>query len=181
MASFVGWKPINSGLIETGSDVLRVTMADQELVESLGSYIENNPDFDFLFVQLDEPDGVGHSHGFDSKEQHAAIHRADRQTLSIHGALERQGLLDDALLILVSDHGGGGRDPKNHSSDHPRDMTIFWGCVGRGSMAGSGSGVRTPVHLKDTPAVCARALGLAAPSGWDGRVPAILDGSTVAD
>jgi hypothetical protein len=77
----------------------------------------------------------------------------------------------ESYVIVTTDHGGGGEPPSRHGSNHPRDLTIFWGC----------SGPRIPTNFElsesisiiDTPVV-ATLLGLPIPATWEGRMPSVL-------
>lgn len=177
LASFTGWSPINSGIIEDNLGVHKVSLPDAELVPALLEYIEENPDIRLLFLQLDEPDGSGHRHGYgeDSPEYLAMISTCDERIGMILNRLEQLGLVEDSLIILLTDHGGGGAEKHNHGSDHPMDRNVFWGCVGPGVKSGRLSG---PVSITDTAEVTALALGLTVPEQWDARLPkGLLDDS----
>lgn len=87
------------------------------------------------------------------------------------GALKDEGLLEETLIVIVTDHGGGGADPNNHGSDHPMDMTIVWGVSSPDVNPGV---IDTPVNIIDTVAVVAHALGLPVQDSWEGKIPAGL-------
>ncbi len=126
-----------------------------------------------MFVQLDQPDAAGHKHGYHSKSYLAAISESDRHTGIIIEAIKRAGKLDDSLIVITSDHGGGGSHGRfTHGSDHPNDMTVFWGCHGPGIMKGTG----LPIGMKnmDTAAIVLHALGLSVPENMDAKVPNML-------
>lgn len=170
LASFTGWRPINSGIIEENLGVHKVSLPDVELIPALLGYIDENPDVRLLFLQLDEPDGSGHRYGYgeDSPEYLAAIGVCDERIGSVLERLEKQGLVGDSLIVLLTDHGGGGADKRNHGSEHPMDRNVFWGCIGPGIKEGRLSG---PVTITDTAAIAALALGITIPEYWDARVP----------
>lgn len=174
LAAFSAWRPINSGIIEPSIGVHKVSMPDSELVKAIATYIKENPDFKLIYVQLDLPDAAGHEHGYNTPGQHRIIEQADRHTGVILDALVSAGLMEDSLIIAVTDHGGGGEDPFGHGSDHPLDKTIFWGCTGPGVEPGT---QLTNVHIADTATVVAHALGLEAPASWEGKLPEGLFGS----
>lgn len=170
LASFTGWGPINDGIIEADAGVEKLSRPDAELVSELIRYLEANPDVSLLFLQLDEPDGSGHRFGYgpDSPHYLQAISECDRLLGSVVDAIGRLGLLQDSLILLLTDHGGGGADKFSHGSEHEMDKNVFWGCVGPGIAAGRLQG---PVSIKDTAAVAAHALGLRLPDGSDARIP----------
>jgi len=170
LASFTGWDPINSGIIENNLGVYKVSLPDAELVPALLGYVEENPDVRLLFLQLDEPDGSGHRHGYgpDSPEYLKMIGTCDERIGMILARLEQLHLIEDSLIILLTDHGGGGAETHNHGSDHPMDRNVFWGCIGPGIKQGH---LSSPVSITDTARVTALALGLATPAGWDAELP----------
>lgn len=87
------------------------------------------------------------------------------------GAIERLGLLEDSLIILLTDHGGGGDNKYSHGSDHPMDKNVFWGCVAPGIEPGTEV---SGLYIVDTAAVAAHALGLERPESWDAKLPSFL-------
>lgn len=169
LAAFAGWKPIVSGIIEEGLNIHKLSMSDGELAFAAADYVRSHPDFACLFVQFDLPDYAGHKHGYGSQAYLEAITQTDRHTGLILQAVREMGLLDDSLVIITTDHGGGGVSPIDHGSDHPLDTTVFWACSGPGIRAGSS--LAEPLRLMDTAAVVAHAMGLDMPSTWDVRLP----------
>ncbi|NEW05067.1 sulfatase-like hydrolase/transferase [Paenibacillus sp. SYP-B3998] len=168
MASFVSWKPILTGIIEDDSDIHKYAAPDDELVPAIVTYIHENPDLKLLFVQLDDVDYAGHRHGYGSAEYLTSISKADQQIGAITVAIREAGLLDDSLIIVTTDHGGGGVDDFNHGSDHEKDMTIFWGCRGPGVHADADL---SGLSIMDTAAVTLRALGLPPLANADAKLP----------
>ena len=57
---------------------------------------------------------------------------------------------EDSLILLTTDHGGGGGNPRSHGADHPLDKTIYWGCCG--PMIARGRALSGPVYVADTAA-----------------------------
>lgn len=71
---------------------------------------------DFIFLHLDQPDGVGHEHYWMTEEYLQAL----RDCFDCIGRIIPV-LPEDYLLVLLSDHGGHrGR----HGTELPEDMTI---------------------------------------------------------
>ncbi|GGI45077.1 hypothetical protein GCM10008018_10290 [Paenibacillus marchantiophytorum] len=177
LASFVGWSPINEGIIEEGLAIHKVSLPDEQLVSAIEQYLIHNQDVKLLFLQLDEPDGSGHRHGYgpNSPDYLQAITNCDRLMGRVLASLESLNLLADSLVIVLTDHGGGGADAYNHGSDHPMDKQVFWGCVGPGIEAAA---VLPALSIMDTAAIAAFALGLAAPSTWDAQLPESLIGQS---
>lgn len=169
LAAFTCWKPIMDGIIEEGINVHKVSVPDAELGEAVADYIHNNPDLYLLFVQFDYPDYAGHKFGYGTPDYLEAITETDRFSGKIFDAMEEAGWLDDSLVIITTDHGGGGLNPKGHGSDAPMDKTVFWTCAGPGIMAGSEA--PEELGLMDTAAVVCRAMGIEQPKEWEARVP----------
>ena len=74
----------------------------------------------------------------------------------------------DSVIMLVSDHGGGGEDPNKHGSDKEIDMTIFFGAKGNGIRRNHDIG---EFHIMDVAPMVALSLGLRAPHTWKGHAP----------
>ncbi|MWV46025.1 sulfatase-like hydrolase/transferase [Paenibacillus sp. HJL G12] len=175
LASFTSWSPINEGIIEEGIGVHKVCLPDAELAEAAAAYFEEHPDVTLFFMQLDDPDAAGHAEGYgsDSPRYLEAITEADRLIGSVLARIERLGLAEDSLIMIVTDHGGGGASRYDHGSDHPWDKTVFWGCAG----PGIAPGMQIPdLNITDMPAIVAKALNLKAPEQWDARLPETLAG-----
>ncbi|NEW04761.1 sulfatase-like hydrolase/transferase [Paenibacillus sp. SYP-B3998] len=170
LASFTSWSPINHGIVEDGLNIHKESLPDQQLVASIEKYLTDNQDVKLLFMQLDEPDGSGHTHGYgpDSPEYLKAITTCDHLFGRVLESIEKLGLLADSLVILLTDHGGGGADKYSHGSDHPMDKQVFWSCVG--SSIAAGTEIKQ-LSLVDTAAIVAYALGLQAPAVWDAKLP----------
>jgi predicted AlkP superfamily pyrophosphatase or phosphodiesterase len=119
-------------------------------------------DFDLLFIHFATVDDMGHVYGWLSPEQLSVAFRADEAIGELLSALDERGLRDETLLIVTADHGGHNL---THGSSIPEDMTIPWIISGTGIQAGA---LTTPVHITDTAATAAYALGLPIPTEWDG-------------
>ncbi|MCZ8516869.1 alkaline phosphatase family protein [Paenibacillus filicis] len=169
LAAFCAWNPINHGIIESLIDVHKLSLKDRELAQAAAAYIRENPDVKLMFVALDLPDSAGHRVGYNTIGQLQAIEETDANTGYILDALEEMDLLKDSLVIVVSDHGGGGEHPEQHGSDHPLDKTIFWACAGPGVIPQMG--IPDRISIADTAAVVAYALGLEAPAVWEAMLP----------
>jgi hypothetical protein len=118
-------------------------------------------DVEMVFMHVPDPDLAGHAHGWESPEYEQAVLRAD-------AALARvvEELHPGTLLIVVSDHGGGGAfGPHLHGSQSDVDMLIpmiFWGSRVTPKQLGATS-------ILDVPATMLWALGLRPPTHYEGR------------
>ncbi|MFC5653266.1 alkaline phosphatase family protein [Paenibacillus solisilvae] len=180
LAAFTSWSPINRGIIEDGIGVHKVCLPDEELAASIETYLESNTDVKLLFMQLDEPDASGHDSGYgsDSPLYLQAITRSDQLIGKVLDKIEQLGLMEDSLIMIVTDHGGGGAARYSHGSDHPQDKTVFWGCAGPGIEPG------TPISnlsITDAAAIVACALDLEAPEHWDAVLPEALFGQSLKE
>jgi hypothetical protein len=165
LASFSCWEPINTHIIERSAACHLVSLPDPELVRAAAAYIRTQ-DPRILFMQLDFIDAAGHKYGYGSHPYLEQITQHDALVGQVVDAIRDAGMLEESLVLLVSDHGGHER---SHGSQHPDCMTIFWGCRGPGIVQGG-----TPqegVKVTGTAAVVARALGLPRPAAWGARVP----------
>jgi len=82
-----------------------------------------------LFIHLPGTDEAGHKYGWGSREQIAAIERADEAVGLILAVLSDLKLADSTLVIVTSDHGGAGT---NHGENDPRSRFIPWIAKGPG-------------------------------------------------
>ncbi len=69
-------------------------------------------------------------------------------------------------LVVLADHGGGGRQLRHHDSDHPLDRTIPVILAG-GAIRPAQLG--TEVSLLDVPATILAMLGIPQPASYGGR------------
>ena len=166
LASFCNWSAVNIGIIEDGLGVEKWNGSDDPAVAAkVVSYLGGN-DPTLLFVHFDSCDAAGHKYGYGSKEHLAAVSAVDGLIGQIYQALEQRNILDDTLLMVVTDHGGtpGG----SHGGDSEAEMTIFFGAVGK---TVDRENPITGGDNRDIAAIAAYALGLECPESWTSRVP----------
>jgi hypothetical protein len=122
-----------------------------------------------LFVHLPEVDTVGHEHGWGSKEQLAAIERADRCIGRIVTALRSRGVLDSTVILVSSDHGGAGT---SHGADDVRSREIPWIVSGPGICQDLDLTTDRDLNVRteDTFATICYLLGIVPPKPIDGHV-----------
>jgi predicted AlkP superfamily pyrophosphatase or phosphodiesterase len=82
-----------------------------------------------MFVHLPGVDTVGHDFGWGSREQMAAIEKADQAVGRVMAVLASLQLDASTLVILTADHGGAA---KNHEMNDPRSRFIPWIACGPG-------------------------------------------------
>lgn len=167
LASVVNWNPINHGIVEDGIAVEKLTAPnDSELTELILTCVAKKPKF--LFVQLDDVDGAGHSGGYGSGKHYEEIQRADGYTGRIYDAYKKAGILDDTLFIVIADHGGVRT---GHGGYTDTEKYVFFGVAGKGVKEGFVPYSET----KDIAAIVLAALGLPLPEyneeGFTSQIP----------
>jgi arylsulfatase A-like enzyme len=92
----------------------------------------------------------------------AALRGVDR------GVALLEEFLDDSLIIIMSDHGGGGVEPRDHDIEHPvnRRITLMFA----GPEVAAGERLSRPVSLLDVPPTVLDYFGVPVPRGYEGRV-----------
>ncbi|MFJ7934390.1 LamG-like jellyroll fold domain-containing protein [Sporosarcina sp. NPDC096371] len=166
-ASFTTWSPINKGIIEDSAGAYKANGSNDTITtQNTVDYIKSQgKDSHNIFVHLDEVDGAGHNSGYGGAKWYEALGKADQHVGQIVQALEDEGLTEDTLIIITTDHGGNGT---GHGGNTPQERNIFWAAKGGSIAPGT---VLSDVENMDTAAVIARALRLDIPEYWDAKVP----------
>lgn len=115
-----------------------------------------------VFVYIADCDGAGHAHGWLSAPYRYAARTVDDALRDLVPVSDRD------LLIVMSDHGGGGIEPRDHDAPHPMNDRIP--LVLAGPMVARGHRLERPVSLLDVPPTILWALGAAIPGSYEGRV-----------
>lgn len=123
-ASFSSWEAINIGIIEDLPEIKKVSLPDDRIADACAEYIRNSGN-GAVFLQLDDVDHMGHTHGYRSDAYYKQMRQADTYLGKIFDAIEDSGKRADSLIFVVSDHGGGGADLYQHGSMEDEDMNIF--------------------------------------------------------
>lgn len=167
MAAFSAWTPINYGIIEQSAGAYMESVKDDQLVYQIADYIKNQgKDTRALFVQLDDMDGAGHNYGYGSQKYYEQLEKTDKNVGVILDAIREAGLIDESLILMVTDHGGKGY---GHGGTSTEEKTVFW--AAHGPNIKPGTTITDSVMNKDTAAVVAEALRLEQPETWDAEVP----------
>jgi phosphopentomutase len=136
------------------------TYVDDILMTQL---IANFPqDFGLMFVHLADVDIAGHDTRWLSRKQLDTAYIADQEINRLLNALDKYNLRNETLVIITADHGGNGG---NHIQNIPENTTIPWIVFGPGVQPKK---LTTRIHITDTAATAAYALGLQMPKEWDG-------------
>lgn len=158
---YVGKEKLRQVTEPSSTDIFEyINDRDLVITENL---IANFPaDFGLMFIHFPTTDWMGHVYGWLSGEQLSVLYRADQALGNLLTELDARGLREETLIIVTADHGGHGT---THGSSLPEDMTIPWIAAGAGIQP---TQLTSQVHITDTAATAAYALGLSIPTGWDG-------------
>ena len=117
-----------------------------------------------IVMHWPDADRAGHACGWMSPEYLQATRAMDAQ-LGILASMLEVPRDPGTLIIALSDHGGGGVDPRDHESDHPLDRRIVLTLAGGGVQRG----IIEAASLVDVPATILWALGVPVPNEYAGR------------
>lgn len=128
ISSIINWSPINTAfLVEDvkSNNVTESGLTDEQVTLRTLDVLENQP-ADFTFIQLDEPDTVGHESGF-GEQYTNALRAADERLGRLLDKVEERARLnpdEDWLILLSTDH---GRDATGHGhqGQSEQEKTIF--------------------------------------------------------
>ena len=134
LASISTWKNINLLLYKDMYKANFSTQGGTDLESTnLALYQIKEKSPDFIFVHLDEIDGVGHSKGF-GEEYTKAIEKMDKNigALLTETQKREQNNNEDWLVILVTDH-GRSKGGFGHGNQTLQEKTIFVGINKKGT------------------------------------------------
>ena len=114
-----------------------------------------------FFVYLNDVDQAGHRHGWMSAPYLEASAELDVAV----GLLSR--LVEDSLVIVLADHGGGGVTATHHREPHPLNDRIP--LVLAGPRVARCVQLGEPVSILDVPPTMYHWLGVPVPSAFEGR------------
>lgn len=117
-----------------------------------------------VLIHLPDADRAGHAHGWMSPEYAMAAGRVDNALSRLLAPID---LRDPGELVMIcSDHGGGGARTHWHDSDHPSDTTIPVVLAGGGVWP---CDLGPHVEFADLPATLLWSLGVPQPESYAGR------------
>jgi arylsulfatase A-like enzyme len=145
----------------TAAGVSRLEVAGDRASETATAAADLLPEAGLTVVYLPDCDRAGHAHGWMSGPYRAAAAEVDRAV----GCLRERS--EDALLIVLSDHGGGGVHPRDHDLPHPLNdrITLILG----GPAVRSAYALEREVSILDVPPTVLAYLGLPLPVSYEGR------------
>lgn len=170
LASFVHWDNINYGIIENDINVRKENGSDEDVTNMICDYFNAGNQPTLFFVQLDDVDHAGHSHGSTSEEYFTALNVVDDQLGRIYDAIDSNGLMKDGLFIVVADHGhtkAGG-----HGGPTMRETNVT--VAVKGKTVVKGGKLDGITRNRDVAAISLYALGIDRPEYMSARLPADL-------
>ena len=171
LASFVNWNPINYGLIENDINVNKQNPGgDDAVTDAICDYFNAGNRPTLFFVQYDSVDHYGHESGSTSEAFINQIEVVDGYLGRIYDAAADNGLLENALFIVVADHGHtrtGG-----HGGLTMRETNVTLAVSGKGVV--KGSSLDKIARNRDVAAIALYALGIERPDYMTARLPANL-------
>lgn len=120
---------------------------------------------DLLFLHLNDVDETGHKYGHSTPRYYEAVEEADKSVGRIVAAIEKAGIANETVVMIIADHGGKGH---GHGGDSPQEVNIPY--------VMEGPGIKKNYELKqvhnnyDGTATLAKILGLTPPDCWEGKV-----------
>lgn len=134
--------------------------SDREVVDKSLEYLKKKPRFAFFY--LAEPDGAGHSKGWESQEYKDACVQIDKYVGELMAGIKAE--MPSATVIFVSDHGG---IKTGHGGKTMNEMLVPFVIVGEGVK--KGYKITDSQMVFDTAPTIAYLLGCDAPQVWIGR------------
>lgn len=172
LASIVHWHNINKGIIENDLKVKKIwRQSDPMVVDAICGLFSVGCKPALMFVQLDDVDHAGHSYGGQTDGYRDAVIKADKQLGMIYDGISRAGGMEDALFILVADHGEA--DNGGHGGTTKEEVSCTVALAGK-----TVNNVTLPqgTRNRDVAAIALYALGVEQPSYMTAKVPAGLFG-----
>jgi len=136
---------------------------DKLVMQTTSQYLkEKKPVLSFIYFS--QPDGAGHSIGWDSPEYFEACKQIDAYVGEIMQVLKDAGMYDDSVVIFTADHGGV---EKGHGGKTMQEMQVPYIVWGRSVKNGYTITESTMVY--DNAATIRYILGFDQPQVWVGR------------
>lgn len=172
LGSYCDWNPITKGIVEKFIGVSHHTARDKELTPVICDYIDKKKP-DFLFVHFDSTDGAGHKNGYGTEKHLKAISEVDKLIGDVYSSIEKAGISDDTLFMIIADHGGtvNKKGGGSHGGWTDEEKYVTFAAIGRGVC----NGEIGKMNIRDLAAIVLYALGVEAPcfdeKGWTAQIP----------
>lgn len=118
----------------------------------------------FSLLHFDYVDHVGHEAGHMTPEYLKSISKIDSLIGNVLAAVDKAGMKDNTLIMIVSDHGGIN---KGHGGETDEEINIPVIYYGNGVK--KGYEIKQPVYQYDVAATVAFVFGLDVPYSWTSR------------
>ena len=176
IAAFCNWYAIPFGIIEPDIDIMRSPEHPETRENNVwydtkkiaDDWLDEHPDPRLLLFYMDELDYTGHDDGYNTPIYQAAVRIQDAALGELFRDLEARDLLENALVLLVTDHGGVGYV---HGGGSDIETRVVFAAHGNGVLQGSDV---QDMELRDVASIILYALGIEQPAYMTGRVPAGL-------
>lgn len=172
MGSYCEWNSITYGIAENNLGISHDTAKDDDLTPIICDYIkEKKPDF--LFIQFDSVDGIGHKHGYGTPEHLKRIHEVDALVYDVYAAAVDAGIINDTLFIVIADHGGANLPDGTgrHGGWTDGEKYVTFAITGK---TVNHTNIKD-LNIRDLAAIVLYALGIPAPdfdeTGWTSQIP----------
>ena len=118
----------------------------------------------FCSVIFGEPDGAGHSKGWESEDYFKMLTHLDQALALIVSAVKEAGMMDETVFILSADHGGKGTGHGGKTMNEMQTPIVFYG---KGIKQGAQITESTMVY--DIAGTVVFMLGVEQPQVWIAR------------
>ncbi len=136
---------------------------DKTLAEAKRYILQNKPLF--TFIHLDHVDHAGHDYSWESMEYIRAVEKADKMIGEVIETLKQAQMIENTILVIVSDHGGKG---KGHGRLSMEELTIPFIIIGKNIK--KGVEIQHKVSNADIAPTISFLLGCKTPKCWTGKV-----------
>ena len=117
------------------------------------------------FIIIDEPDGVGHSAGHNTRAYYEELNKLDGLLARIIQTIKDSGIWDNSVIILSSDHGGVGKGHGGNTSlEREIPLIIF------GDNIKKGMKISQNAIIYDIATTIAYIFRLETPLFWEGKL-----------
>lgn len=172
LGSYCDWNPINKGIVEKTLGVSKRTAKDKELTPLICDYIREKKPL-FLFVHFDSVDGAGHGNGYGTAAHIDAISKVDKLIGDVYSSIDKAGIADDTLFMVIADHGGtnDGSGKGTHGGWTDEEKYVTFAATGKDIK----NGEIGEMNIRDLAAIVLYATGVAIPAfnekGWTSQIP----------
>lgn len=163
LGAFYSWDGIGYLFDTVAVNTNVFTPNDEVMTAKAVEYLKSEqPKLAFFYMA--EPDGTGHSIGWNTEEYIAMCQKIDAYVGRIVDGVDKAGMTGNTIIIFVSDHGG---IDKGHGGKTMVEMQVPYIVVGPGVK--KDYTITNSMMCYDNAATIAHILGLDQPEVWIGR------------